>query len=315
MTCDAVGKLIPLYYYGELTPDEEDRVEEHLHECAGCAAEAERHGAFASALDRRRVEVPPLLLEDCRADLVAAIHGGAPRSARAELKGVSKGPWTLFLEAMSATFGGLGRLRQPLGAAAMIAIGFLAARFTATTPNAAQVIPADTSGNVFATVRSVRADNSGQVRIAFDETRRREVAGSPEDPAIQRLMLAAVRELNPSVRVESVELLKNRAESSEVREALLTALAQDPNVGVRLKALEGLEPLAGDPEVRKTLAQALLKDDNPAVRQQAVELLVAHRDDSMVGLLQNAFQREGNSAVRGRLEKALKELNASIGTF
>ena len=27
MSCDAIGKLIPLYFYGELLPEEEDRVE------------------------------------------------------------------------------------------------------------------------------------------------------------------------------------------------------------------------------------------------------------------------------------------------
>ena len=39
MTCDSVSKLIPLYFYGELTPDEEDRVEQHLDACAACSRE------------------------------------------------------------------------------------------------------------------------------------------------------------------------------------------------------------------------------------------------------------------------------------
>ena len=30
MSCDSVSKLIPLYYYGELSPEEEDRIEEHI---------------------------------------------------------------------------------------------------------------------------------------------------------------------------------------------------------------------------------------------------------------------------------------------
>ena len=69
------------------------------------------------------------------------------------------------------------------------------------------------------------------------------------------------------------------------------------------------------PEVRKALAQVLLADDNPAVRMQAVDLLVAHRDDAMVGVLQNLVQKEDNSYVRLKCEKALKEMNASVGTF
>ena len=319
MTCDAVRKLIPLYYYGELNPEEEDQAEAHVHECTACAGEMERQRVLAAALDRRPAQIPPLLLEDCRADLMAAIQGGAPARERPV-----KGPWALFLEAMGHTFGELGRLRQPLAAAALIALGFFVARFTnrglAPLPGSggisntsqAGVAPSD---DVFATVRSVRPDNSGRVQVVFDETRRREVSGGMDDQTIQKLLLAAAHEDNPAVRVESVDLLKNRAASSEVRDALLNALAHDSNVGVRLKALEGLKPVADDPEVRKTLAQVLLTDDNPSVRVQAIDLLVAHRDDSMVGVLQNLVQKEDNSYVRLKCEKALKEMNASIGTF
>ena len=39
MTCDAAAKLIPLYDYGELAPEEEDRLEQHLDECVRCARE------------------------------------------------------------------------------------------------------------------------------------------------------------------------------------------------------------------------------------------------------------------------------------
>ena len=128
-------------------------------------------------------------------------------------------------------------------------------------------------------------------------------------------LLAAAREDNPAVRVESVGLLRGRADSGEVRDALLSAVAHDSNAGVRLKALDGLKPLADDPQVRKTLAQVLLADDNPAVRMQVVDLLVLHRDDSMVGVLQNLVQKEDNNYVRLKCEKALKDMNASIGTF
>jgi hypothetical protein len=314
MTCDSVSKLIPLYYYGELNADEEDRVEQHVDSCAECSRQMDQQRALAAALDRRQVTVPPFLLENCRADLVAAIQGGAPRFEKRQ-----KGPWALFLEAMASTFAGMSRLRQPAGAVALIALGFFAARFSGTTtPNSPTAIPIGSSApsdDVFATVRSVRSDPSGQVQIAYDETRRRTLAGRPDDQTIQKLLLAAAHEDNPAVRVESVDLLKERTGSTEVRDALLNALAHDPNDGVRLKALEGLKPLASDAQVRKSLSQVLLADTNPAVRMQVVDLLVAHRDDSLVGVLQGQVQREGNSNVRLKLEKALKDMNASIGTF
>jgi len=100
-----------------------------------------------------------------------------------------------------------------------------------------------------------------------------------------------------------------------VRDALLNAVAADSNPGVRLKALEGLKALAGDAEVRKVLSRVLAADDNAAVRMQVVDLLVAHRDDYMVGLMQGLVQRENNDSVRRKLEMALKDMNASVGTF
>jgi hypothetical protein len=218
----------------------------------------------------------------------------------------------LFLEALAATLAGFHRYRTPVGAVALVALGFFAARFTGAGLPASSLSPA---GEVFSTVRSVQPDSSGRVRIALDETRRRVVSGATGDPGIQRLLLAAAREDNPAVRVESVGLLTSRGDSEEVRDALLNAVAHDSNAGVRLKALDGLKPLAGDPQVRKTLAQVLLADDNPAVRMQVVDLLVSHRDDSMVGVLQNLVQKEDNNYVRLKCEKALKDMNASIGTF
>ena len=304
MTCDAVRKLIPLYYYGELTPEEEDQAEAHIHECGACARQMAAARALAAALDRRRMDAPAELLVDCRADLAAAVRGAAAEPA-----------WRLWLEAAGATLAGFTRWRQPLGAAALIAVGFLAARLVpaGSGVSTASLVPSE---GVFVNVRSAQPDNSGRVRIAYDETRRQEVFGAIDDPRVQKLLLVAAQEEDdPGVRVESVGLLRERAGSGEVREALMNALLHDSNPGVRLKALEGLKPLAEQPPVRGVLSQALQFDDNDAVRMQAVDLLTLRRDEAMVGVLQNLVQKEDNSYVRLKCTKALKEMNASIGTF
>jgi hypothetical protein len=203
---------------------------------------------------------------------------------------------------------GIARLRQPLAALALVAIGFFAARLIDTAAPSA-------TDDVYSTVRSVQPDHAGGVAISLDETRRKVVKGSMNDGNIQRLLLAAAHEDNPAVRVESVDLLRSQSGSTEVRDALLNVLSQDPNAGVRLKALEGLKPLAGDAEVRNTLRRVLLADDNVAVRMLVIDLLVAHRDDNMVGMMQGLVQKENNNSVRLKLEKALRDMNASIGTF
>ena len=318
MNCDLILKLLPLYYYGELTPDEEERVEEHTHECPACTLELAQQRALAAALDRRKLMASPALLEDCRSDLMAAIQGGAPRAAR-----TVKGPWRLFLDAMAASFGasssGIARLRQPIGALALIAIGFFGARLIpAGAPSGTGALLSSVtspSDEVYSTVRSVQPDSSGGVAIALDETRRKVVTGSMNQPNIQRLLLAAAHEDNPAVRVESVDLLRSQSGSTEVRDALLNVVSQDSNPGVRLKALEGLKPLAGDSEVRKTLRRVLLADDNVPVRMLVIDLLVANRDDNMVGMMQGLVQQENNNTVRLKLEKALRDMNASPGRF
>jgi hypothetical protein len=311
MTCESAAALIPLYHYGELTPEQEDTLEAHVHECGSCSQAMERQQALARALDRREIEAPPRLLEDCRADLMAAIQGGAASGGKYGVKG----PWRLFLEALGATFAGLGRMRQPLAAAALLALGFFGARLTGTKPPAAAGNPAQPAQPAYTTVRSISTTGSGAVEIAVDDTTRRVVSGGLDDPAIRQLVLAGSREDNAAVRVESVDLLKSRPALGEVRDALINALAHDANPAVRMKALEGLRPLAGDAQVRQVLAQALIRDDNPVIRMQAVDLLVAQRDDSMVGVLQNLVQHEDNHYVRLKVEKALKDMNASVGTF
>jgi HEAT repeat protein len=165
-------------------------------------------------------------------------------------------------------------------------------------------------------VRSVQQDPSGRVLVAFDETRRRTLTGALEDERIQRLLRAAMRQdASPGVRVETMAVLKNSAVPSEIRDVLLYTLQNDPNAGVRLKAVESLQGYASEPDVREALARVLVKDDNPGVRIQAIDLLVQHKDGSMVGVLQELVGREDNQYIRMRMARALEDMNASVGTF
>lgn len=316
MNCESVTKAIPLYFYGELSPEEEDRLEQHLDGCAECRHAAELQRTMAAAVDRREMLPSAALLAECRHDLMRAVYRNESPVAQVS----PSTPWAHFRDGFAALSPPLSRWRMPLGAMALLALGFASARLT--TPSAVNsltppVLPPD---NVISSVRSVTSGPegapAGEVHIVLDETRRRTVSGQLNEPNIERLMLAAAHdESNPGVRVESVDILKSHTDSSEIRSLLLNRLAQDPNPGVRLKALDGLKPFTGDPEVRKVLAQVLLEDDNPGVRIQVVDALTAHTDDKMVGVLQSVVQKEDNTYVRRRCEKALKDMNASIGTF
>ena len=63
------------------------------------------------------------------------------------------------------------------------------------------------------------------------------------------------------------------------------------------------------------LAQMLLKDQNAGVRIQAIDLLIANQDAATVSTLQTLIGKEDNNYVRMRCQNALRNMNASVGTF
>jgi len=152
--------------------------------------------------------VPPFLLEDCRAGLMNTLRGGEvpARVVTATVTPAAKGPWRLFLDAAAHSLTGMGRWRQPVGAVAMLALGFVGARVTMSGP--ARTAPAPAGEDVFTTVRSVQPDATGHVKISYDETRRNSIRGRMDDPDIQRLMLAGAHEDDAAVRNEAMDLLK-----------------------------------------------------------------------------------------------------------
>ena len=297
MQCDRVQPELPLYCYGELSSEFEEAIEQHLAECAKCRAELGRQRKFLEVLDSRGDAVDAGLLAICRNEL---------RSAIAAKKKPSFWEWQI-------------PLRIPVGAMALVAVGFFGARMMPDVlPDVVPVALMRSSAQpMFTSVASVEPDAaSGLIRVSVDDVHRRVVSGAPDDPRIESLLLSAIREeSNPGLRVESIGILKRNADSEQVREALIDRLTRDPNPGVRLKALEGLKSYAGDAEVRHTLANVLLKDDNPGVRVQAIDLLTTHHDDSIVGVLQDAVRKEDNNYVRVRCGRLLEEMKASVGTY
>ncbi len=309
MKCDDIVHAIPLYLYGEVSPAVEEQLEDHVAGCAACARELKLQRAIHAALDARQTTTPVGLLQECRGDLTRRI-AREPVHNRGWL---GLGDWFRDLIQHGV------RLRVPVGAMALIALGYFAARLPGPLSIRNESFATSNAGienGLSSAVRSIEPQASGTVRIALDEIRRREVIGRLDDEKIQRLLLDAVHEENnPGVRVESVGMLKECAQSSPVRAALLNAVAHDPNPGVRLKALEGLKSFAGEPPVRQTLAQVLLHDDNPGVRIEAIDVLTSRHDDAMVGILQDVFQKEDNHYVRVRVQNALQSMHATVGTF
>jgi hypothetical protein len=304
MNCESARKELSLFLYGELSFQEEEALEQHLEGCEGCRQALVREQAMHRALDLHEAGPPPDLLAQCRRDF----------RLRLESHREQREPLRLFWDSVQRFFA--AAYMRPAGALALIAVGFFIARLVPSTPSGAVLNDASLAGPVATQVRYLQPQPSGNVRIVLDETRQRVLSGNLEDHKIRRLLLAAAKDSSdPGLRVESLDILRTRAESEEVRKALLSALQHDPNAGVRLKAMEGLRSFTSRPEVRGGLAEALLSDDNSGVRTQAIDLLIQHKEIGMAGVLQELLEKEDNNYIRLRCRKALLEMNASLETF
>ena len=306
MKCEDLRKSLPLFLYGELSFEDEEQLEVHVDECDACRDALAREKLLFKSLDAAEIVPSAELLADCRAQLRQRLEHATPERASF---------WDKIRQGFTINFHFAPGIMQPIGALAMLAIGFFGARVTPASfigsfHSAGLVDPASSR------VRYVEPMGSGRVQIVVDETTQRTLSGTLEDQSIQRLLLTAAKDPSDAgLRVESVNLLKNQPQSAEVRSALLDVVQHDSNAGVRLKALDGLKDFADDPETRKTLAKVLLKDDCPGVRTQVIDLLIQHHADSMMGVFQEVMGKEQNGYIRMRCQRALHDMNASAETY
>lgn len=302
MNCTEACRCLPLLLYGELSPRQEEDLDEHLEGCAECRTELGRVRLWQGAVDAAEPEVPHVLLSECRRRLrgeIRSVAEMAPRSAW--WRDIASG-WSPIL--------------RPAGALALVALGYFGARFF--PPEGAVFAPsaALSTDSVALRVRDLELGDAGRMHMVVEEVRERSMECDLENARARQLLLQAARESNdPGLRVQLVSLLQDSPKSEDVRKVLLYALRHDTNAGVRLKAIDGLRGAAGDPEIRSALTQVLLADNNPGVRTQAVDLLLQKREPALVGVLQEVMQQESNSYVRMRCQKVLSEMNASVETF
>jgi hypothetical protein len=304
MNCKEIREQFALLLYGELSFDEEERIDSHLDGCADCRTALARQKVLHEAVDAASVTPSPALLNRCREDLAELLPREKRASGAESWWSQIRGNWKI-------------QFLRPVGAMALLAIGFFAAKVTPGIGGFASMGLADIGG---AQVRNVAAQPDGTLRIVFDEKRERTISGNRDDQRIRQLLMAAAKEApDPGLRAQTVTILVGDADESDVREALAFAMANDENTNVRLKAMEGLQRYASDPMVQNALAHVLLNDPNTGMRTRVIDALTGHEgqelDRQMVGALQELMSREDDSDVRERARQMLHSIKASAETY
>jgi anti-sigma factor RsiW len=306
MKCEWVRENIVLQVYGELADDARHELEQHVERCADCAAELKAEQEFHALLSQERAGDPtPNLLTSSRMRLQEALetaeqgrfwHRLAFDPAN-WLRQVSFSPALASAILILGFAGGVGASYKVVGRQAQGPV------------TSGVVSPAEAS---ITGIRSVtQKPGSDQVSIKYDTVSTQETQGSMNDQRIQQLLLFAARNnYNSGVRMDSVDLLTQKPDISQVREALVYALRYDTNPGVRLKALDGLGGFVKDDvRVRDVVLEALVNDANPGVRTEALRLIEPVKADGSVrGVLMTLASKDQSQYIKSQARTMLAQL-------
>lgn len=308
MKCDWVRQNITLHVYGELADDARHELEQHIARCADCAAKLKAEQDFHSLLSQEQTFEPtPNLLTASRMRLQEALettHQG--------------GFWQRL------AFDPANWLRQvrfsPALASAILIVGFATGigtaykvlphqQFAGNISTPANPSPAEAS---ITGIRSItQQPGSDKIEIKYDTVSTLETQGSLNDQRIQQLLLFAARNnYNSGVRMDSVDLLTQKPDVTQVRDALIYALRYDTNPGVRLKALDGLGSFVKDDvNVRDAVLEALVNDSNPGVRTEALRLIEPVKADGSVrGVLMTLASKDSSQYIKSQARTMLAQL-------
>lgn len=320
-SCKEVGTLLVFYACGETNEQETGRIERHLAECAGCAAQlAEERSLHESLMDALQVsekyDTGGILLSQCRSELAEALDDlSAP---------ALKEPWR--------PFGWLRRsmvLRPILSGAFLVLAGVLigtqvvpriAERFdSAAGAQTVRVLPTtkftdEQLANMAVagiTVSPLPDGGPGNLQVQVRTQEPRVLSGSVDDPEMRRVLTYVVengRQTDPGVKLDCLDALRLRTSDKEVRKALLYAAEKDQNPAVRMKAMDSLRDAATEPSVRKMLMGTLEHDANPGVRVEAVNLLVRSLEANSLRAGQDSEAMVAQADVERPLSASLEQV-------
>ncbi|MFZ0759100.1 MAG: HEAT repeat domain-containing protein [Candidatus Sulfotelmatobacter sp.] len=306
MKCEWVRENIALHVYGELADDARHELEQHVVRCADCAAELRAEQEFHALLSQERAEEPtPNLLTASRMRLQEA------------LETVEQGRLWHRLAFDPANW--LRQVRfSPALASAILILGFAGGVgtsykvFVHPAPEpATAAVPSPAEASITG-IRSVTQEpGTNKIDIKYDTVSTLDTQGSLNDQRIQQLLLFAARNnYNSGVRMDSVDLLTQKPDVTQVRDALIYALRYDTNPGVRLKALDGLGGFVKDDvRVRDAVLEALVNDSNPGVRTEALRLIEPVKADGSVrGVLMTLAAKDQSTYIKSQARTMLAEL-------
>lgn len=302
---------------GELTGERREELQRHSLECLECREELAGLELVQTILRARPAfVVTDEMVQESRMELRARIRLERTKDAR-------RGIFGRLGDAFSAPlprFALVGAMALALGLGAGYALFNTPAQETVLPLQSALLSPdAAQGGSQITAVRFVDADaTDGEVELAFQAVRPMRMKGSPDDPAIQKLLAYALAtEPNAGVRIRTVNTLAGNSHpeiDAEIRTALVNVVRFDRNPGVRKQALQALAKFPMDDDIKRALLFVLVNDPNEGLRIDAINALLPaeavqpREDPDLLDVLRTRMQYENNNYIRLRTRTALQEV-------
>jgi hypothetical protein len=307
MKCEWVRENITLHVYGELADDARHELEQHVARCTDCAAELKAEQEFHALLLQAPAEEPsPNLLAASRMRLQEALETAEQGKFWNRLA-FDPASWLRQVRFSPA----LASVILILGFAGGMGTAYRVFRSNPQVPGQPAVVQPQAEATIAGIQSITQQQGTNQVDIKYQTVSTQEAQGSLNDQRIQQLLLfAAHNNYNSGVRMDSVDLLTQRPEVSQVRDALIYALRYDTNPGVRLKALDGLGNFVKDDvRVRDAVLEALVNDSNQGVRIEALRMIEPVKADGSVrGVLMTLAAKDQSQYIKSQARTMLAQL-------
>jgi hypothetical protein len=333
INCESAERFLIYYACEEATREERASVEQHVGECANCAAmlavELRLQQMLATMPQSAdELDLAGELLAQCRSELAEALD-----DSRDHVK-LGLQPQG-FLSRCFAWCRMEMVMHPAMGAAFFVLIGLAVGRVMPTTSNGMQSAGLVPTSTVYASPRisdqelqnmnvsaiySVPGEAAGTqtIEVHIRAMKPMVVTGGPDDDDVKRLLsfvMTNSQRYESDVRMNSVDVLRSSTGDADVRRVLCATSLHDANPGVRLRALESLHGFEQDETVRDTLLDALMHDTNPGVRIEAVNELRATVEAGkatayprIARVLRDLSEHDSNNYIRLQAAAAIRNL-------
>jgi hypothetical protein len=322
--CESAERLLIYYACDEARPEERAAVEQHVGECANCAAML----AVELRLQQMLATMPGELLVQCRTELAEALDDSRDHAALGlQSQGILARCFAWCRMEMA--------VHPAMGAALFVLIGLAVGRVMPSVANGTQQAGLIPTSTVYASPRisdqelqnmnvsgiySVPGDGAGTptVEVHIRAMKPMVVSGGPDDEDVKRVLSFVImngQRFDSDVRMDSVDVLRSRTDDADIRRVLCATVLHDANASVRLRALEALHGFEQDDSVRDTLLDALMHDTNPGVRVEAVNDLKATVEAGkatayprIAQVLRDLSEHDSNNYIRLQAAAAIRNL-------